>query len=168
MKRIRRPPFTQPSLNITPLMDVLTVLLFFMVRLFSVNHTNIVAPDDLRLPASASQEQVEEGPTVVLSRGVLILDGQTLMTLKDGRFQSKDIAADQRTLTPLKAALDREYGKRMSIFKGVDPNFLPPAKIIIQSDKRLPFGVMKHLLHTAAQAHYTDYQFVTVGNTDGT
>jgi len=149
------------SINITSLMDVLTVLLFFLVKSFSVTSASVDLPKDVRLPASVSDDQFEEGVTVALSKEALYFHNKPIIKLSNGHFKSDDLAGDRKTLIALKDILDRENAKRKSVFQGAgDLSFLPPGKIVIQSDKKLPFGVVKHLLHTATVAGYTDYQFV--------
>lgn len=159
-KKVKLPVF---SMNITSLMDVLTVLLFFLVKSFSVSTTSVQIPEDMRLPSSVSEDKFEEGISVVLSKDVLMFDNQVIAKLENGRFRSSDIGSDQRTIVPLKKILEKEYSKRSGIMKSADnAAVLPPGKIIIQSDKRLTFGTLKYLLHTASHTNYNDMQFVVM------
>lgn len=158
-KRHRHLP--EQNLNITSLMDVLSVLLFFLIKSFSMTASQIDIPDGIRVPAAVSQEQMEEGIAVSLSKDSLIFQGQVIAKLNNGRFNPSDIGSDRRTIVPLQAILDKENKKRMAIFKNAGSlSMLPPGKIIVQSDKNLTYGTMKYLLHTASYANYNDFQFV--------
>ncbi len=166
-KKIKKINLPELNVNITALLDVLTVLLFFLVKSFTTSSVSTVPPEDLRLPASIIQDEVEESMTVILSRDQLIVQDKLVATLNKGSFKATDIGSDERTITKLKEILDGEYTKRSRIFKNAgNLDFLPPGKITITSDKRLQFGAIKHLLYTAAQSGYTDYQFVVDGDTN--
>lgn len=160
-KRNKKVNLPELNVNITALLDVLTVLLFFLVKSFTTSSISIVPPENLRLPASIVKEDVEESMNVILAQDKLIVGDQSLLNLKNGNFDPKDIGGDERTILKLKEFLDKEYEKKTRIFRNAgDLELLPPGKITIISDKRLKFSAVKKLLFTAAQSGYTDYQFV--------
>jgi len=142
-------------------MDVLTVLLFFLVKSYSVSQTALQTPQGLRLPASTVRGELEETVSLALTSKELRVNNQVLVTLENGKFSPKDLSKDGRTIKQLKHFLDEEYAKRNAVFReeGTTDN-LPPGRVIIQSDKQLEFAVVKYVLNTAAQAHYNDYEFV--------
>ncbi len=149
------------SLNVTSLMDVLTVLLFFLVKSYSVSQTALAMPEGLRLPASLVKADLEETVSVALTGKELRINNAVVATLVDGKFEAKDLSKDGRVVLPLKNFLDEEYKKRNAVFSsaGMTEN-LPPGRVMIQSDKDLSFGIVKFVLHTAAVANYNDYEFV--------
>lgn len=161
-KKRRKKEMLDLSLNITSLMDVLTVLLFFLLKSFSVASNTLTAPPGVRLPASEVKGKIEETVVVAMtSQGVLANSELVVKVDKGGRFLASDLGADQRTLMPLKKFLDVQFAKRNKIFgTEVDLTQLPPGRILFQADKELPFATLKHLLHTAAASGYSDYQFV--------
>jgi biopolymer transport protein ExbD len=161
LKRRKRREMLQFTLNVTSLMDVLTVLLFFLVKSYSVSQAALQIPQGMRLPASTVKGELEETVALALSNKELRFNNQVLLTLENGKFNPKDIGKDGKTITQLKHLLDDEYAKRNTLFseEGTTDN-LPPGRVIIQSDKQLEFAVLKFVLHTAAQAHYNDYEFV--------
>lgn len=165
-KRNRRINLAPAEINITSLLDVLTVLLFFLIKSFAVSPAAIVPPEDLRLPASVIKDQMEESVTVVLTHNKLMMNEQVVMNVKDGQFNGADLGEDQRTIVKLHQMLVKEFEKKKALFEkaGGGTHMMPPGKILIQSDKRLKFKTVKLLLHTVASAGYTDYQFVVDSN----
>ena len=155
----------EADVNITSLMDVLTVLLFFLIKSFSLSPAAINPPEGLRLPASELKDKMEESVSVVLSKNKLLMNEHVITDLKNGVVSKSDLAEDQRTITKLHDKLSKEFEKKKAIFlsAGGDTSIMPPGKILIQSDKRLKFKTIKLLLHTIAAAGYTDYQFVVTG-----
>jgi biopolymer transport protein ExbD len=161
LKKRKRREMLEFTLNVTSLMDVLTVLLFFLVKSYSVSQAALQTPQGLRLPASTAKGELEETVAVALTQKELRVNNQVLIKLDNGKFPPKEIGKDGKTITALKKMLDAEYGKRNAVFaeEGSADN-LPPGRVIIQSDKMLEFALVKYVLHTAAQAHYNDYEFV--------
>src|SRR4051794_11855286 len=160
-KRKHRRELMEFTLNVTSLMDVLTVLLFFLVKSYSVSQAALQIPQGLRLPASTVKGELEETVAVALTQKELRVNNQVLITLENGRFPAKELGKDGKTITSLKHMLDDEYARRNAVFaeEGSIDN-LPPGRVIIQSDKQLEFALVKYVLHTAALAHYNDYAFV--------
>lgn len=155
------------SLNITALMDVLTVLLFFLIKNLSIDTTSMNIPKDIRLPSSMSHAPVSDAPVVSLSANELKLGDQLISQLKDGKFAASEIGSDGRTLNRLYKILESEFKKRNQVYSGAgNLSFLPDAEIAIQGDKSLPFSTVRHVLHTAAKAGYTQYRFVVQDQSD--
>jgi biopolymer transport protein ExbD len=159
--RIRLP---EAAVNITSLMDVLVVLLFFFITSFSMDASKVFPPEDIRLPASVSTQEPEESVVVSLSQNYLKVGDKTLIELKKGNYPVKAIADDKRSLAPLMKYLEKQMSKRRDLFKSGAAGLvaLPPGKILIQADKEVPFKNLKYLLYTASVTGYTDYQFVVV------
>ena len=151
------------NVNITALLDVLTVLLFFLIKSMSVNSLYLEPPEGIRLPASSIKSEAEESVRVALSNEALSVDGKTIVKLKSAKFMPKDLGKDGRTIIPLKKLLEKQIKKKHSFYKDVgDIENLTTDKVIVQADKNLPFGLIKYLLHTVVVAGYTDYQFVVI------
>ncbi|MGE0615227.1 MAG: ExbD/TolR family protein [Bacteriovoracia bacterium] len=157
----RRKRHIEGDLNINALMDVLTVLLFFLIQSYTVSTTAITPPKGMRLPASTSMTKIEESVSVSLSATELRANNQLLLKLHRGQLSPIDLGEDQRTITVLKSFLEKEYRKKNQIYEGAgDLSFLPAASVLVQADKDLPFALVKHVLNTVATVGYKDYQFV--------
>jgi biopolymer transport protein ExbD len=158
----RRREIVEFSLNITSLMDVLTVLLFFILKSFSVSSAQLYTPDGLKLPENAARGEIEETVSVALSPTELRANDKVILKLNNGYFRPEDIASD-RTIGPLKKFLDEQMARRNVVLKQdrtIAAAGLPPGRVLIQSDRKLAFGTVKFVLHTAAQSNYNDYEFI--------
>ncbi len=150
------------NLNITALMDILTVLLFFLVKSFTSSSLSTQPPDDVHLPTAKIKGEAEESVVVSLSGRELRANGILVAQLSQGQFANRDIASDQRTIVPLQIYLREEAKKRMGVFGKETGTFFSQGKLLIQADQNLPFGILKHLFHTATVSGYADYQFVVI------
>ncbi len=155
------------SLNITSLMDVLTVLLFFLLKSFSVTSNSLETPAGIRLPASVAVASLEEAVNLSYGKDGVRLDTALVVPAREGLWDGSAVDRDGRTLVALKKALEEMYAKRnLAMAKTVAPEDLPPGRILIQADREIPFAQVKHVLHTAALAGYSDFRFVVTNPED--
>jgi len=162
-KRRKRVDLPAGNVNITSLLDVLTVLLFFLIQSMSVNSMYLDPPKGIRLPASRITADAEESVRVALSKEALSVDGNVITTLVHGEYQKKDLENDNKTIKALKKILENQLQKKHAFYKDVgDLKNLNPDKVIIQADKQLPFKLVKNMLHTIVVSGYFNYQFVVV------
>ena len=156
------------SLNITSLMDVLTVLLFFLIKSFSVSSQSQTAMEGVHLPFSVAKGELQETITLALnSQGVRADGTKVIVSMVDGHYLNQDIDSETRLLKPLKAYLVEQLKKRNEVYRNPagsngEKSEVPPGKVLIQSDKDIPFGILKVVLNTAAESGYSDYQFVVL------
>jgi biopolymer transport protein ExbD len=157
------------DVNITSLLDVLTVLLFFLIKSASVSSLQLTPPEGLKLPTAQLEEEPKEAIKIALSKDQLIVNEKVMMKLTNGRFPAGEIAEDKRTIKPLQEFLRKEYQKKKDFYKDVaqgDIDKLPAPTLLIQADHKLQFKTMKYLLHTAAISGFGDYQFVVQGEAE--
>ena len=161
MKRKKRVLVAQ-EVNITSLMDVLTVLLFFLIKIFTVNSMNITIPKDIILADSKVKKIFEESMVLAINDKRLLLNAETLLELYHGKFKSVDIMNDGRGLSPLYERLKKEMAKRDDMLTNEKGEKVkaPPGKLLIEVDKDLQFATLKYILHTATLAGYGDFQFL--------
>lgn len=157
------------DVNITSLLDVLTVLLFFLIKSASVSSLQLTPPEGLVLPSGQIEEEAKEAIKLALTDKVLMVNGKAMIQLEKGRFPASEIAEDKRTIKPLQEFLRKEYQKKKDFYAEVaqgDLDKLPAPTLLIQADKDLKFKTMKYLLHTAAISGFGDYQFVVQGSNE--
>jgi len=162
-RRRGRRKFDESAVNITSLLDVLTVLLFFLIKSTTITAALLSPPKEVRLPASVSDYEAENTVSVSLSRSKLFINSDLVTNLRGQHFKASDIGRDGRSISKLQKKLEVENQKRIRPFRNFDPSLIPPGKVLIQADRALPFGTMKYLLHTVAVSGYSNYQFVVIG-----
>lgn len=152
------------EINITPLMDVLTVLLFFLIKIFTVNTMNIDTPDKLSLPSIINKAPPQEAITLVVSTSEVSIDHKILFSLNNGRIPEKEMSQDRLTIPELTKFLKTEKQKRDNLYNsggdGTQKLELPTGKLLVQADKATNFAVLKLLLNSASLGGYADYQFL--------
>lgn len=155
------------EVNITPLMDVLTVLLFFLIMSASVAPISMQTPEGITLPSSELEMVPKDAIKLSLTPKALILNDKVILELQNGRFPASELEQDARIVRVLQAELTKEYKKTADFFKDVadqDAGLLPTPPLLIQADKNTPFGTLKVILHTAAASGFGDFQFVVTSS----
>ncbi len=132
-----------PTLNLVSLMDIFTILVFFLL----VNQgaeTQMPSNESIKLPQSTSDKLPEDALIVMVSKDDIIVQGRPVMKASEAE-QSKD-----DLLKPLTAELQLQKQNRI-VSSNEEKN---PA--IIMGDKDIPYHLLKKIMFTLADAQYTD------------
>lgn len=140
-----------PGLNLTALMDIFTVLVFFLL-VNSSNSQQLPANPDIVLPESAAQELPEEMLTIQISPHSILLQERPLMSVDDA------MQHDGRVLPALVHELER-YAERATQLGG-------PADegrgLMIMADRHTPYALLERIMHSANQTEYSRLRFAVL------
>ena len=124
---------SKPELNITPLVDVMLVLLAILM----VIAPNIIYEENIKLPQGSVSQQLSKIPPIHIS-----IDKDKVLKVNKDIYQ-------------LNAFMDNFT----SYAKGVDLK----ATVLISADKSLDYGVVMSVLAAVKQAGFTDVSLATNG-----
>jgi biopolymer transport protein ExbD len=153
-------------LNITAMMDMMTIILVYLLKSYSSDPGNITTSNDLQLANSSSRFRVEEAVPVAISKKSIMVNDRIVAPVENGKVAStyKDRNQDNSYLiTPLMAAMKAEAEKQKNIakynkskeFKGL---------VLIVGDKMVPYRLLTEVLYTVGQAEFGQYKFVVTVN----
>lgn len=131
--------------NLVALMDIFTILVFFLL----VNSSDVeVLPTtkDLKLPESVASKKPQETLVVMVNDEDILIRGKRIVSVKS-IMQSSALVIDA-----LKAELDYESMRSISAARKT-PN--AGREITIMGDKEIPFQLLKRVMITCARANYT-------------
>ncbi len=146
-----------PSLNITSLMDVMTIILIFLLFSFSSQDQNLRLEKNLNLPRSTSEKPFKWAINITLSRNQLKVEDLTVCRFKDGRFI--DVKDDPDKIVLLYNQL-KEL-KKLEKYRQVDRDSAEPV-VIFQADKGHRFDTIYKVMKTAAFAGYPNFRFAVL------
>lgn len=72
------------GLNITSMMDMMTIILVFLLKSYGTDDISVAPSDDLQIPVSTSVKPTKLAVNVVLSRKDIVVDGAWVMDLERG------------------------------------------------------------------------------------
>jgi biopolymer transport protein ExbD len=144
MKRMGRNKRKLTGLNLTPLMDVFTILVFFL--LFHSSGGDILdTPKHIKLPDSVVEAKPRETVVIMVSPQVVVVQGEAVISTPDllddgvGRVQAVTERLEQ---------LDRNI-------IGISTRTVAESReITILADKTIPFKVLKKIMSTCTDSGY--------------
>lgn len=140
-----------PELNLTPMIDVMTIILIFLVKSYSITPENLQPSPGVKLSVTASDEAAQDRAVLVISAEGIKLDDQIVVPFTNGQPNAALLRQD--TIPQVEAALARIM--KSSKYKGNNT-------LIIQADRHLAFDYIKPILRTASAVGYHDIKFAGI------
>lgn len=143
---------TPATLSLTSLMDIFTILLFFL--LVSVS-TSQKMPDTnyILLPKSSAEELPKETLTVEVSARTIIVQGQLIADTTAVEMQ------EEQLILKLKEELDYQAGKSAAPLNDAG---IPEREITILMDSKIPYAVLDKIMKTCMLTEYSKISFAVM------
>ncbi len=162
-RKLRKAPgHEENTLNIYPMMDMMTILLVFLIMQFA-QQAATVASEDLQMPYSTSTQVVEEALPIQISRTEIVVDGHRVLTLRNGIVDpsQKQGGANGFLITPLLTTMQQHRDRLKLIASHVASRpFTGTVQII--ADGRTPFRTLSEVIYTIGQAEFQHIHFVVL------
>jgi biopolymer transport protein ExbD len=151
--RRRSQRFIPPKLQITSMMDMLTIILIFLLFSFSDTPETLTLDKDLQLPTSTARLDYKDTIKMVLSQKNLKLGDEVIAHLKGGEIigLDPDRPKDSILYQRLKSYREKEQAGRAD--EGPKPT------ILFLCDKHLSFNTINRIIKTSGMAGYPNFQF---------
>jgi biopolymer transport protein ExbD len=141
MARSRRKPM---KMDITSLMDVFTILVFFLL-MNSANTEVLEPPKGITLPASVVEEKPRETVVIFVSPDVVTVQGETVAQTAD------IISTPDSTIAPIAKRLAEI---RNNIIGLNTQKTAESQEVTLLADKSVPFSVVKKVMSTSTGEGY--------------
>jgi biopolymer transport protein ExbD len=135
-----------PPLNLVSLMDIFTILVFFLLVSSSSSY-QLPATKDLKLPTSSSSNVPEETLIIAITRNDILLSGARVETVANA------LADDTVSIATLKSQLQLLSANQKNTAN---------KKITIMSDENVPYAVIRKVLTTCQESMYTRIAFAAL------
>ncbi|MGD9202512.1 MAG: biopolymer transporter ExbD [Chitinispirillia bacterium] len=134
--------------QLTSLIDVMTILLVFLIKSFSVEGNIITPSPDLELPISSSEKPPKITLSIEISKTGILNEGTHIVHIKEF------IKNDSLLIEPL-------YNW-MFLKKSKLKNPENSREILIQSDKEIEFNIIKRVMFTCSKAGINDFSLLVI------
>lgn len=135
-----------PKLNLVSLMDIFTILVFFL--LVNSGDVEVLQTDkSIKLPASFSEQVPEENLVVLISATDVLVGGRAVGSVADL------VASTGELFTPLQQEL-KYQAERAGPLAAKDQVTGRP--VTIMADQKIPYQLLKKIMATCAAAEYRD------------
>jgi biopolymer transport protein ExbD len=156
-------------LNITAMMDMMTIILVFLLKTLSSSNA-VPESDDLRLPKSvlnSSPDSEPEGLAVIVSKSQIIVGETVVCPVPPDAAQYGTEAKYKRGsrndyfIVPLGSSLQawRDSDKRIRAATGKDPSH---SEAIIIADSRTPYRLLTEVMYTLGQTEFGKFHMMVL------
>lgn len=162
-RKKKHPEHGHEGINIYPMMDMMTILLVFMVMQFAQQSSSITSSEELKLPYSTSQVDVDQSVPLQISTKAIVLQDQTVVNLKpDGTIDSSDKKGGSKgfLVVPLYRELDRIRDQKKQL-QARNPKLVFEGNVQIIADKRTKFRTLSEVIYTLGQTEFKKLHFLS-------
>ncbi|MCF6192704.1 MAG: biopolymer transporter ExbD [Kangiellaceae bacterium] len=142
------------NLNLVSLMDIFTILVFFLL-VNSSSVQQLPSSKAVKLPSSSAQQLPEETVIILVNNDQILVQGRVIVTAQEV------INNDGNLIQPL---LEEMHIQSASSFKenaeeeGLD--------VTIMGDKQIPYKLLRKILATLSEANYTNISMAVMKRSD--
>ncbi|HEX4619971.1 MAG TPA: biopolymer transporter ExbD, partial [Myxococcaceae bacterium] len=112
-RRERDAAFEIRELNITAMMDMMTIILVFLLKSYSTSSVAMTASEDLKPPISSTRATPKDTVALTVTPKAILVGERKVLDLVGGRIPPNALAGN--LVTPLDAALKKEVDKLKNI-----------------------------------------------------
>lgn len=139
---------THLDMNLVALIDIFTILIFFLMANAGVEV--LTTSRAVKLPESTVQTAPKETLVVIVNNQEIIVEGRRIAAVADIIDAADDVIA------PLKAELELLASTRKAVRA---ENADAAQAVTILGDKDIPYRLLRKVMVSAARAGYTDVSF---------
>lgn len=132
-----------PGLNLVSLMDIFTILVFFLLVTAS-DVQNLPNAKSVRLPTSTAQNTPENTLIITVTKQQVLVQGRAIIDIQDAMKEQG----------PYIDSLEKEllFQASRAILKDAQGT---PKKVTILGDKHIPYSLLRKIMATCAKTNYT-------------
>jgi len=141
------------GLNLTAMMDMMTILLVFLIQSFAVEPSAV--PPDLKPPTSTASMEVRPSITIYISQENLIVDGKQVARLAD-----LDVSK-QKTIGPLVDVLTNAKSKQdaLKTRRNIEDD---ETALLLVAHEDTPYDMLMAVLVTAGNQGFNKYRLQVI------
>ena len=151
-------------LNIMLMLDMMTIILVFFLKSFSVSVENISLGDDLMLPTSDSDVKPHQAVQVTITKKAIVVEGDPVAAVKRGAVDAsvKRDGASGYLINPLLTVLQKHGTRLKKIEKLTGGKMKFKGELVLVADQGLPYRLISEVLYTAGQAEFGKYRLLVL------
>ena len=152
------------ELNITSLIDVMTILLVFLLKSYSAEPEGAVTvSQEIKLPVSASLMSIHEQSTAVtVTKKAIVVDNKTQVATIGPNWTIDGV--DKDNPFKIQNLIDKlsDIAEKKKYIADHNPGFKFDGKIVIRGDEKMPSRVLAAILFSVGQAEFDKIQLLSI------
>ena len=135
-------------LALIPMIDMLTILVVYLL-VHAADMEILPNSRNITIPQSNSEQKPREATVVMVTRDMLYVNGEPVVTVVDLGATSSQVSE------PLRAALDAQA-------QGLLPGSEANREVTVMAEKSLPYAVLRKIVASSSAAEYTKVSLAVV------
>ncbi|HEY3353232.1 MAG TPA: biopolymer transporter ExbD [Polyangia bacterium] len=144
------------AMNLVAYIDMMTTIVIFLLMTFSASGEILFVSKSIVLPGATNWKDLDQAPVVGVAADVVTLDGKPVA---DANELTKADTVDWKITD-----LHDQLVTLKNNYKLIHPNEEFKGLCIVQSDRKVPFKVIKKVMYSAAIAGYMNVMFAVKPN----
>jgi biopolymer transport protein ExbD len=139
-------------LNLTPMIDILTCLLFFLLLGYKSQAESVQGVEDLELPTSISEKGLTITLTLTAGMSAIKVENADAVAMQEGTIPDKFLSKEK--IVPL-------YNLLVKLLEAEKMNWqkLDRSAVLLAADKRLKSDVIVKIMKTCGMAGIPNFRF---------
>lgn len=151
-ERLQKRLKSQANLNLTSLMDIFTILVFFLL-VSSSNPSKLPDAEKVKLPTSIAETEPKETVVVMITKDDVLVQDMKVTTVNE-------IKSLKTELIP-SLATELKYRASKTVAPLNERGF-PEREITILGDESTPYSVVRKVMATCSETDYAKISFAVV------
>jgi biopolymer transport protein ExbD len=152
------------ELNLTAMMDMMTIILVFLLKNYATQPENVTLSEVLQPPKSTTDVKLEAALPITITRDAILVDNKDVVGIAEGKVAGETAGAGVM-IDALKNVLDEQVDRLKVIEEGGGQKF--EGKVLVVCDGSTPYALLMRVLYTAGQSDFTQYKLVTRARVEG-
>ena len=159
-----RPKQQDASLNITSMMDMFTIIVFFLLFSYAEKPDEFDVDKDVALPASTSEFNYKNSVKLFISPQKVKLEDEVLATINNGRIVGVDLKSPESSnlFIKLKQYKEKQLAEAKAEAAASGEAEKTDFHVLLFCDRGLPFKTMNNIIKVAGMAGYPNFQLAVM------
>jgi len=145
-----------PGLNMVSLMDIFTILVFFLL-VNSAESEIVNQTKAIKLPESVAEQKPRETIVILVNDKDIVVQGRKVALVDDALRAREDI------IKTLKTELDYQAERQVELL-GPHPQ---GHDVTIMGDREIPYELLKKIMYTCSKTRFSNISLAVVQKTPG-
>jgi len=146
----------ESGLSLTSLMDILTCLLFFVLKSFVAGGEATVPPPGLELPLSTADQPMVTSLVIAIDSEAILVGSERIASVPEAA------AGRDLLIEPLAARLDAAREQMDELDRQRGPGQARPRIVTIQGDGDIEFKLLQKVMYTVNQGGFPDIALAVI------
>jgi biopolymer transport protein ExbD len=138
----------EATINLVSMIDMLTVLVFFLLVYATEEIEVLPSSKEVQLPESIAENQVHDAVVVIVTEREIVINGKSV-----GQIDEL-LASDAVIIPALRDELVAEANGMLRLSRLSDDDKIASREVTIMADKELPYKLLKKVMATSTAAEY--------------